>query len=251
LSEQPQGPGWWQATDGRWYPPQQQYGHQQYPQQQYPPTQQYQQQYQQQYAQQQWQQSSGQQQQRPRSGGPKLGRGCVVAVAVVAVLMVTGIGAAVYFVNRGVEAVKDVAGGVANGGTFGEARCPTEQDVSSTIGSKVTLVLSGNVVVASGCSYMAVDRTAGANVQITKGFALAADDQFAQLASDAATQGTTPSSISVGDKGEAFGGSGRSNALAVTGDSLVLVEIFNAGSTDIGDRQDAAVSLLKKVIAAK
>ncbi|GAA1838732.1 hypothetical protein GCM10009836_17180 [Pseudonocardia ailaonensis] len=246
MSEQPQGPGWWQATDGRWYPPQQQPypPQQQYPQQQYP---------QQQYGQQQYypQQYAAQPGQRPPSRGPKLGRGCVVVVVVVAVLLVAGIGAAVYFVNRGVNAVKDVAGGVANGGTFGQAKCPTEQDVSSIVGSKVTLVLSGNVVVASGCSYMAVDRTAGANVQITKGFALAADDQFSQLASDAATQGTTPSSISVGDKGEAFGGPGRSNALAVAGDSVILVEIFNAGSADIGDKEDAAVSLLKKVIAER
>ena len=22
MSQQPQGPGWWQASDGRWYPPQ-------------------------------------------------------------------------------------------------------------------------------------------------------------------------------------------------------------------------------------
>jgi hypothetical protein len=22
MSQQPQGPGWWRASDGRWYPPQ-------------------------------------------------------------------------------------------------------------------------------------------------------------------------------------------------------------------------------------
>jgi hypothetical protein len=106
-------------------------------------------------------------------------------------------------------------------------------------------------VVASGCGYLAVDRETGADVQITTGFALAADDQFAQVASDAATQGATPEPISVGDRGQAFGGPGRSDAIAVTGDSMVLVEVFNAGSTDIGDKRAAAVALLEQVIAAR
>ncbi len=31
MSTYPQGPGWWQASDGLYYPPQQPYGTQQYP----------------------------------------------------------------------------------------------------------------------------------------------------------------------------------------------------------------------------
>jgi hypothetical protein len=217
MSQQPQGPGWWQATDGRWYPP---HLHPSVQVRQPPPS-------------------------APRTS---TNRGCLIAVAVTAAVGLVVLGVGGYFVYRAVTAVQEVTGGAE---ALGEARCPGEQEVGAAVGSPVTLALSGNVVVASGCGYLAVDREAGADVQITTGFALAADDQFAQLASDAATQGTTPEPISVGDRGEAFGGPGRSNAIAVTGDSMVLVEVFNAGSTDIGDKRDEAVALLEQVIAAR
>ncbi|GAA4556461.1 hypothetical protein [Pseudonocardia xishanensis] len=250
MSQQPQGQGWWQATDGLWYPPQQWRPPPPGPGPQAPP----------QYSGPQpgGPQPSGPQYGGPQYGGPQYGqtarpprkprRGCLVAVVVAVVLVLVVAGIAAYFVNRAVTAVQDVSGGA---GSFGQASCPGEQAVSAAVGSPVTLAMSGNVIVASGCSYLAVDRAAGADVQITVGFALAADDQFAQVASDAATQGTTPEPISVGDRGEAFGAPGRSDAIAVTGDSMILVEVFNAGSKDIGDRKDAAVALLEQVIAAR
>ena len=233
MSQQPQGPGWWQATDGRWYPPQPQ---QQQPQQQEPGPPYY-------GPPQQW---YGQQQ--PSPAPRKSNRGCVIAVVVAVVVLVAGLGIGGYFVYRAVTAVSEIAGGV---GSFGEAKCPTEQDVSSTVGSPVTLVVSGNVVVASGCSYLAVDKSAGADVQITTGAALIADDQFASFASDASNEGVTPEPIAVGDRAEAFGGSGRSGAIAVVDSSLILVEVFNSGSTDIGDKKQEAITLLEQVIAAR
>lgn len=222
VSQQPHGPGWWRASDGRWYPPQ--------PPQPGPASTQYQQ--------------YGQHQPAPR----KTNRGCVIAVLAVSAVLVAGLAATGYFIYRAVTTVTEIAGGV---GTFGEAKCPAEQDVSAVVGSPVTLVLSGNVVVASGCSYLAVDTTAGADVQITTGAAIIADDQFASFASDASTQGATPEPISVGDRAEAFGGPGRSEAIAVVGNALVLVEVFNSGDTDIGDKRQAAITLLEQVIAAR
>ena len=255
MSQQPEGEGWWQATDGLWYPP-----HLWQPPPQpgpgYGPPQggaQY----------------GGPQNSGPQYGGPpytgaqygghqygrqtpptppRTNRGCIVAAVAGAVVLLVVVGVAAYFVNRAVTAVQEVGAGV---GSFGEATCPGEQEVSAAVGSPVTLALSGNVIVASGCSYLAVDRNAGADVQITTGLALAADDQFGQVASDAATHGTTPEPISVGDRGQAFGAPGRSDAIAVTGDSMILVEVFNAGSADIGDRKDAAIALLELVIAAR
>ena len=222
MSQQPQGPGWWQANDGRWYPPQpQRPGPPHVRQQQYPP-----------------------QPPAPR----KRNRGCVIAVVVGVVVLLAGIGVGGYFVYRAVTAVTEIAGGI---GSLGEAQCPTEQDVSSIVGSPVTLTVSGNLVVASGCSYLAVDQTAGADVQITTGAALIADEGFASFASDAATQGATPEPIPVGDRAEAFGGPGRSEAIAVVDNALVLVEVFNAGGTDIGDRKQAAITLLQQVVAAR
>lgn len=221
MSQQPQGPGWWQASDGRWYPPQP-------PPQPGPPYQQY------------------TQQQPPARRAQN--RGCVIAAIVTAAVLVVGTGIAGYYVYRGISAVKEIAGGAA---PFGEAHCPTEQDVSSTVGSPVTLVVSGNVVVASGCSYLAADQSTGADVQITTGAALVADEQFESFASDAATQGATPEPISVGDRAEAFGGPGRSEAIAVVDSSLILVEVFNSGGTDIGDKKQEAITLLEQVIAAR
>lgn len=233
MSQQPQGPGWWRASDGRWYPPQppppgpplhpQQPGQPFMPHQQYGPPQQ------------------------PPAPRPK-NRGCVIAVVVVAAVLLAGAGVAGYFVYRAVTTVTEIAGGA---GSFGEANCPTEQDVSSIVGSPVTLESSGNVVVASGCSYLAVDRSAGADVQITTGAALIADDQFSSVASDAANEGTVPEPISVGDRAEAFGGPRRSEAIAVVGNAMILVEVFNSGDTDIGDRKDAAIALLREVVAAR
>jgi len=253
MSQQPQGQGWWQATDGRWYPPEQwrpplegwsqpgQSGPQGWSQPGQPG--------QQGQPQPHWQpQPPPQYTPQPPPARPRGRRGCLIAVLVVVVLVLVVVGVAGYFVQRAVTAVDEVTGG---SGAFGPAQCPTEQDVSAAVGSPVTLAVSGNVVVASGCSYLAVDREGGADVQITVGFALAADDQFAQVASDAATQGTTPEEISVGDRAESFGGPGRSEAIAVTGDSMVLVEVFNAGSQDIGDKRDAATALLEQVIAAR
>ncbi len=238
MSQQPQGPGWWQASDGRWYPPQP-------PPQPGPPYQQYAQQpaqpgptnvpYQQ------------HMQQPPPARGAR-NRGCVIAAIVTVAVLVVGAGIAGYYIYRGVSAVKEIAGGAA---PFGEAHCPTEQDVSSTVGSPVTLVVSGNVVVASGCSYVAVDQSAGADVQITTGAALVADEQFQSFASDAATQGATPEPISVGERAEAFGGPGRSEAIAVVDSSLILVEVFSSSGTDIGDKKQEAITLLEQVIAAR
>ena len=224
MSQQPQGPGWWQASDGRWYPPQP-------PPQPGPPNVPYQQ----------------YMQQPPPARGAR-NRGCVIAAIVTVAVLVVGAGIAGYYIYRGVSAVEEIAGGAA---PFGEAHCPTEQDVSSTVGSPVTLVVSGNIVVASGCSYLAVDQTTGADVQITTGAALVADEQFQSFASDAVTQGATPEPISVGERAEAFGGPGRSEAIAVVDSSLILVEVFSSSGTDIGDKKQEAITLLEQVIAAR
>lgn len=233
MTQQPQGPGWWRASDGRWYPPQPPQPGPPYPPQPgqlFMPHQQY-----------------GPPPQPPPAPRTR-NRGCIVAVVVVVIVLLAGVGVAGYFIYRAVNTVTEIAGGV---GSFGEANCPTEQDVTSIVGSPVTLAVSGNVVVASGCSYLAVDRSAGADVQITTGAALIADDQFTSVASDAATQGTTPEPISIGDRAEAFGGAGRSEAIAVVGNAMILVEVFNSGDTDIGDKKDAAIALLQEVVAAR
>jgi hypothetical protein len=61
----------------------------------------------------------------------------------------------------------------------------------------------------------------------------------------------TPEAIPVGERAEAFGGSGRSGAIAVVDSALILIEVFNSGSTDIGDKKQEAITLLEQVIAAR
>lgn len=226
MSQQPQGPGWWRAADGRWYPPQptsQPYPPQPYPPQQYP------------------QFAAGPPPYTPPP--PKRGnRGCLIAVVVVAVLVVAGMGLGAYLLFRVGSAVSDVA-------TSGkDVQCPAAAQVSQIVGSPVTLAGSASVVIAAGCTYTAVDRDQGVDVQITVGPALIADDEFRSLEGDAANEGVTAVPIPVGSRAEAFGGQRRSGAIAVDGGRLVEVEVFGANDP-IGDKQAAAVALLSLMLA--
>jgi hypothetical protein len=224
MSQQPQGPGWWQASDGRWYPPQPQ---------QYPP--QYAPQYQQQYP----PQPQFAQGPPPRRSS---NRGCMIAAIVVGVLLLVGVGFAAWAIYRVGSAVSDVTSGAT-------AKCPSEQEVSTIVGSPVKLKAGVSVVVASGCSYLADDRDSGVDVQITTGPALVADDELKSFESDAKTQDVQSTPIPVGSRGRAYGGAQRSAAITVDGSRLVEVEVFGA-SAPIGDRQAAAVALLQRVLAS-
>ena len=86
MSQQPQGPGWWQASDGRWYPPQP-------PPQPGPPNVPYQ-----------------QYMQQPPPARRARNRGCVIAAIVTVAVLVVGAGIAGYYIYRGVSAVEEIAG---------------------------------------------------------------------------------------------------------------------------------------------
>jgi hypothetical protein len=123
MSMQPQGPGWWRASDGRWYPPQPRQTYPPQPRPAYPP--------------------------QPFGAGPPVpqkksgGHGVLIAVLiVVAVVLVAGV-LSVYFVYRTVSnSVSDVVGG-------GELNCPSAADISTLVGSEVNGPTGGNMVVAS------------------------------------------------------------------------------------------------------
>lgn len=209
MSQQPQGPGWWRAPDGRWYPPQ-------------PPG------------------AYG-----PPPGPPppqRSHRGCIIAVVVVAVLLLAAVGVGVYFFYRLANTVTDVATGGAS-----QLTCPSDAQVSQIVGSPVTLTVSGSLYVAAGCSYLAADRERGVDVQITTGVSIIADEQYTSFQGDAATQDVAVTQIPVGERGQAYGGSRRSAAITVDGSRLIEVEVFSAGEP-IGDKQAAAVALLQLVL---
>jgi len=235
MSQQPQGPGWWQASDGRWYPPQpQQYPPQQYPAQQptYQPQPQYQPQYQQQFG-------PGPTPPPPRRSS---NRGCLIAAVIVGVLVLAGVGFGAWALYRVGSAVSGVTSGAA-------AECPTESEVSTIVGSPVKKIAGVSVVVATGCGYEALDRSSGADVQITTGPALIADDELKSFESDAATQGVQSTPIPLGSRGRAYGGEQRSAAITVDGSRLVEVEVFGA-SAPIGDRRTAALALLQRMLGS-
>jgi hypothetical protein len=204
---QPPQPGWWLASDGRWYPPQQAT-----PPVDTPP---------------------------PPQQPSKSGRGCLFALAIVGIIFLLIAGAATFALWKFADTVKDVADGV----TVGDVQCPTEEKVSDLVGHPVDLVASGTVVVASGCNYSSNGNSVG--VTIVSGAGLISDDVFAELASSAQAEGTELSSIDVGDNGKAFGGSMRSAAATKDGGHIVEVDIFTEGTDPIGDKKDAAVEILR------
>lgn len=205
------GPGWWLASDGRWYPPESAAQPQAAPAWQPPPL------------------------PAPR----KSGKGCLIALAVGGVVMLI-LAALFFFV---VWKVVDTVDKVADGITVGDVECPTADDVSEIIGYDVELAASGSIIVASGCNYTSSGDTAG--VSIVSGSGLIAEEVFADLETEAQSNGATVSDIGAGDDGKAFGSEMRSAAAAKDDGNIVQVDIFSEGTEPIGDKKDEAEEILE------
>ena len=214
MSMQPQGPGWWRASDGRWYPPQ--------PRPAYPP--------------------------QPFGAGPPVpqkksgGHGVLIAVLIV-VAVVLGVGVlGVYFVYRTVSnSVSDAVGG-------GELNCPSAADISTLVGSEVNGPTGGNIVVASGCYYLPKGPDDTIEVIIVSGSKLIADDEIRSFESEGRAANVDVRSIDVGDRGHAWASSTKSAAIAVGEQSLVSVEVQGKDFTAIPDKTDAAIAILERVL---
>lgn len=211
----PPGPGWWLASDGRWYPPESAAQ----PQQTAPA----------------WQPP-------PQAAPTKSGKGCLVALAIVGVIGLLIAGLFLFAVWKVFDTVEDVADGI----TVGDVECPTADDVSDIIGHDVELAASGSIIVASGCNYTSSGDTAG--VSIVSGSGLIAAEVIADLESEAQGNGTEASSIDVGDGGKAYGSPMRSAAATEDDGNIVEVEIFSEGTEPIGDKRDEAVEILEQFL---
>lgn len=203
------GPGWWLASDGRWYPPQSATSPAP-PMQPAPPS--------------------------------KSGKGCLIALAVGGVIMLLLAGLFFFLVWKVVDTVDDVADGI----TVGDVKCPTADDVSDIIGHDVELAASGSVIIASGCSYTSSGDTAG--VSIVSGSGLIAEEVIADLESEAQGNGAEATSIDAGDGGKAYGSQTRSVAATGSDGNIVEVEIFSEGTEPIGDKRDEAVEILEQFL---
>jgi hypothetical protein len=222
MSMQPQGPGWWRASDGQWYPPQPRPAYPPQPRPAYPP--------------------------QPFGAGPPVpqkksgGHGVLITVLIV-VAVVFGVGVlGVYFVYRTVSnSVSDVVGG-------GELDCPSAEDISTLVGSEVNGPTGGNMVVASGCYYLPKGPDDTIEVIIVSGSKLIADDEIRSFESEGRAANADVRSIDVGDRGHAWASSTKSAAIAVGEQSLVSVEVQGKDFTTIPDKTDAAIAILERVL---
>jgi len=140
------------------------------------------------------------------------------------------------------DTVEDVADGI----TVGDIECPTAEDVSDIIGYDVELAASGSIIVASGCNYTSTGDTAG--VSIVSGSGLIAEEVFADLETEAQSNGAQVSDIDAGDDGKAFGSEMRSAAAAKDDGNIVQVDVFSEGTEPIGDKKDEAEEILEQFL---
>ncbi len=214
MTMQPGGPGWWRASDGRWYPPQ--------PRPAYPP--------------------------QPFGAGPPVpqneagNHGVLIAVlSIIAVVVVAGV-VGVYFLFR---TVSDSVSGVVGGGALD---CPSAADISTLVGSEVNGPTGGNMVVASGCYYLPKGTDDVIEVIIVSGSKLIANDEIVSFENEGRAANADVRSIDVGDRGHAWASSNKSAAIAVGDQSLVSVEVQGKDFTAIPDKTDAAIAILEMVL---
>jgi hypothetical protein len=214
MSMEPPGPGWWRASDGRWYPPQ--------PRPAYPP--------------------------QPFGAGPpapqkKRGNhGVLIAVLIVVAVVLAGGVLGVYLVYRTVsDSVSNVVGG-------GDLDCPSAVDISTLVGSEVNGPSGGTMVVASGCYYLPKGPGDVIEVIIVSGSKIIADDEIASFENEGRAANADVRSIDIGERGHAWASSTKSAAIAVGEQSLVSVEVQGKDSTAIPDKTEAAIAILEKVL---
>ncbi|WP_232662676.1 hypothetical protein [Pseudonocardia sp. TRM90224] len=212
---QPPGPGWWQARDGRWYPPR-------------PPQQQYQ-----------------QQQYPPQAPPPKRSnRGCLIAVLVVVGLVLVGGGVATYLVVQAAQRISATVGD----GIIGSAQqnCPPTAEISAAVGSPLRDPIGGTLVGSTGCAYLAVDQSNGIDVNIVTSPALIADEQFKDFSDEGMAAGATPVDVALGDRGQAWAADHKSAAIGMADGRVVLVELMATGAGSLDDRTQTAIDLARK-----
>ena len=199
MSMQPQGPGWWRASDGRWYPPQ--------PRPAYPP-----------------QQFLAAPTVPPNKRG---NQGVLIAVLIVVAVVFVGGALGVYFLYRtAANTVSNVVGG-------GGLNCPSAEDISTLVGSKVNGPTGGNMVVASGCYYLPKGPDDAIEVIIVSGSKIIADDEIASFQNEGTAANAEVRSIDVGDRGHAWASDKKSAAIAVGDNSLVSVEVQGKDFTNL------------------
>lgn len=232
MSSGPQGPGWWRASDGRWYPPQAGQAPQQPASQPYTP-----------YPAPSYRQSQPQQFSGAAFSGPgaippkKSNRNIwIVVLSILGVLLVVGV-VGVWWIFRTVsDTVSSTIGG-------GKLDCPSGDEISDIVDSPVTGPTEAPLVIAAACYYLG-----DVEVIIASGSKIIADDEIASMIGEGEAAGAEARPVDVGEKGQVWASDVKSYAIAVGSDAVVSVEVQGKDFSSIPDKSDAAVAILEKVL---
>jgi hypothetical protein len=147
------------------------------------------------------------------------------------------------------------AGSSAGGAGTGDvpAACLDEGAISAAVGFTVVLERSTlkQSADAVNCTFPAADkaRLPGAYVSILVAPASFADRMLSGITTNAQNMRTTAGPVDVGERGLAYGSPDRSEAGAVVGSRIVVVTVGTSGLSVVGGKRDAAVTLLRQVVA--
>ena len=141
---------------------------------------------------------------------------------------------------------------VASSGSNQQA-CLSAADVSRAIDLEVRELRAGNQTDGANviCAYVGTDDKLGASVTTIVGPADQADEIFGKMRESVKLfEGTSAEleTIKVGERGYAYGGGSKSEAAAVSGGRLYRVEVVSSASADIGNKKDAMVRIVSKLI---
>ena len=136
-------------------------------------------------------------------------------------------------------------GSAASGKTNPEA-CLKETDIAGVVGFEVRRI-GGGYGRGFLCSYEATDGRA--NVSYMELAASQSDQLLDELRSAAKPSGAEVEKINVGERGYAYGSNSGSRGIAVAGNRAFYVEVSPTGMGRLGDKKDAVIEMLRKLIA--
>lgn len=135
----------------------------------------------------------------------------------------------------------------SNGGT----QCPTIAEVSTIMGFDVRQVAGGRYGDEFDCGYADAKVKGGTTVVAKIAPLNQADEVLGQMDSNAKTMGGPSAAavkIPVGERGMAYGTVYKSEAATTASGHFYLVEITVLSGEGHGDKKDAAVALLKRMM---
>jgi hypothetical protein len=142
-------------------------------------------------------------------------------------------------------------GGTARAGTA--PTCPDASFISTTIGFTVRSMRDASRSAPGTllCAYQATDPRLGAFVSIAVAPLAAGEDAMSEIRAAARTilgAQADAQPIDVGERGYAYGSVSKSEAAAIRMSQVYHVDVTAAGTPRLGDKKDAVIAILRKVV---